>query len=857
MPLAPGSRLGLFEIIGPLGAGGMGEVYRARDMRLGRDVALKVLPEAFARDPVRVGRFSREARMLASVNHPSIAAIYGAEEDGDTRYLVLELVPGDTLAEWMSRGPLSLDESLSFARQIAEALEAAHERGVVHRDLKPSNIKVTPDGKIKVLDLGLAKMMEEPHEETNLSNSPTMVQDHTRPGVILGTAEFMSPEQARGKAIDKRTDIWAFGCILFEMLCGHRAFSGETISDILAAILTKEPQWNALPPYTPARIRDLLDRCLEKDANQRLRDIGEARVEIERVLSGDSAPPRRSHRPRWRLAAALVIILAGGWIFLVQRHGAPSAGVGEKALVVLPAKILSDFPGGQLVGDGLVETLSVRLNQVPGIQVVTPGAAVLAADKNSDSFGAARSVGAHLVVRSSVVRNGEMVRIIYSVWNVQTRQEVAGGTVDGTTSDLFGMQDRLAENVAVALKLPAPSKKMATPVGLETASQQERYLEAVGLLQRYDRRDAVEKAVRILETLAGERPDSPLAQAALGRAALAMFDFTQERAWADRAFSAAEAAHRLAPALPEVEITLGETLLATGREKDAVESFRRALASQPGRYEALLGLGRALGASGQDQEAAAAFRRAIALQPGVFAAYNQLGAFDAGRGRFREAAQSFQTVTRLVPDSYRAFSNLGGVWTMGCDFSSALAAYRKALQLKPDDPDSASNLGLTQLWTGNFAEAVASLEKAARAAPNDYRVWANLGDAYRGARAPQEKTNAAFQRSLGLARDALKLNPKEAAAYSFVATDLAKTGHASEAGGQVQKALALDGKNPNVLSDAAIVAALSGRTDEAVAFLQRAVEAGYCRAIVARQPEFESLRQDSRYQSLLAARPAA
>src|SRR5262252_4711397 len=211
MPLAPGARLGLFEILGPLGAGGMGEVYRARDTRLGREVALKVLPEAFARDPVRVGRFSREARMLASVNHPSIAAIYGAEEDGGIRYLVLELVPGDTLAERMAAGALSLDESLSFARQIAEALEAAHERGVVHRDLKPSNNKVPPDGKIKVLDLGLAKIMEEPSEETDLSNSPTLVQDQTRPGVILGTAEFMSPEQARGKTIDKRTDIWAFG----------------------------------------------------------------------------------------------------------------------------------------------------------------------------------------------------------------------------------------------------------------------------------------------------------------------------------------------------------------------------------------------------------------------------------------------------------------------------------------------------------------------------------------------------------------------------------------------------------------------------------------------------------------------
>src|SRR5215831_5781019 len=483
MPLEPGTRLGLFEVVGPLGAGGMGEVYRARDTRLGREVALKVLPEAFARDPVRVGRFSREARMLASINHPSIAAIYGAEEDGGIRYLVLELVPGDTLAERMAGGAISLDESLSFARQIAEALEAAHERGVVHRDLKPSNIKVTPEGKIKVLDLGLAKMMEETSEEADLSNSPTLVQDQTRPGVILGTAEFMSPEQARGKTIDKRTDIWAFGCILFEMLSGRRAFSGETVSDILAAILTREPEWPALPAHTPARIRDLLARCLQKDANQRLRDIGDARVEIERVQAGDIAPPR-PQRPKWRLAAALLVILAAVLASLLLRRGARVTSASEgRSLVVLPAKVLSDFPGGQLVGDGLVETLSVRLNEVPGIQVVTPVAAVQASDKTADPLGAARSVGAGLVVRSSVARDGSKVRFTYSVWNVQTRRQVAGDTVDGSASDLFGFQDELAERVALALKLPRPARTTPTSTGLETANQQERYVQALGHLQ--------------------------------------------------------------------------------------------------------------------------------------------------------------------------------------------------------------------------------------------------------------------------------------------------------------------------------------------------------------------------------------
>ena len=250
MALQPGTRLGSFEVLGPLGAGGMGEVYRARDTRLGRDVAIKVLPESFARDPDRIARFEREARLLAAVNHPAIGAIYGAEEFDSLRCIIMELVPGETLAERISRGPMTFEEACDLSSQIAEALEAAHEKGVIHRDLKPSNIKVTPEGKVKVLDFGLAKAMETSSPDEGLSDSPTapMAQkEHTRAGTILGTAAFMSPEQARGKPVDKRTDIWAFGCILYEMLSGRRAFAGETATDILAAIVSDEPDWSRLP----------------------------------------------------------------------------------------------------------------------------------------------------------------------------------------------------------------------------------------------------------------------------------------------------------------------------------------------------------------------------------------------------------------------------------------------------------------------------------------------------------------------------------------------------------------------------------------------------------------------------------
>ncbi len=309
MTINAGTRLGPYEILSPLGAGGMGEVYRARDTRLAREVAVKVLPEEFFEGEERRQRFEREARLLAALNHPGIAAIYSFEEipgspsspssssSQATRHLlVMELVEGEGLDARIISGSLSLEESLSFARQIAEALEAAHEKGIVHRDLKPANVKVTNEGRVKLLDFGLAKIFESEASVSNpsISYSPTLTARGTAAGVILGTAAYMSPEQARGKPVDKRTDVWAFGCVLYEMLVGRKAFEGETVSDTLAAILRGEPDWAALPQQTPGKIRDLLRKCLRREAKQRLHDIADARLELEEALAPQQGSARAS-----------------------------------------------------------------------------------------------------------------------------------------------------------------------------------------------------------------------------------------------------------------------------------------------------------------------------------------------------------------------------------------------------------------------------------------------------------------------------------------------------------------------------------------------------------------------------------
>jgi eukaryotic-like serine/threonine-protein kinase len=319
-----GKELGHYQITSQIGKGGMGEVYQAKDQKLGRDVAIKVLPEEFARDADRIARFQREAKLLASLNHANIAAIHGLEESGGTNFLVLELVEGETLADRIKAGPIPVEESLKLAFQIAEALEAAHEKGVIHRDLKPANIKVTPDGKVKVLDFGLAKAFAGEQTELNLSNSPTLSYAATQQGVILGTAAYMSPEQAKGKTVDKKTDIWAFGCVLYEMLTGQAAFQGEDVTEILAAVVKGGVNLDLLPANLTPRVREVLSRCLQKDLKRRYRDIGDVEFELEQVLANPSdtlAQPVMIAEHRNKLRTMLQ------WIAMALVLGAIIAGV--------------------------------------------------------------------------------------------------------------------------------------------------------------------------------------------------------------------------------------------------------------------------------------------------------------------------------------------------------------------------------------------------------------------------------------------------------------------------------------------------------------------------------------------------
>jgi tetratricopeptide (TPR) repeat protein len=429
---------------------------------------------------------------------------------------------------------------------------------------------------------------------------------------------------------------------------------------------------------------------------------------------------------------------------------------------------------------------------------------------------------------------------------------VDGDTIDGSASDIFAVQDKLVDRVASGLKLPKPLKRTPTPSGLETASEQERYLQALGALQRYDQPASIDQALGILEVLARDRPASPLVQAAFGRAALMKFNETRDSSWTDRASEAIARAQELEGATAEVEATLGELKLRTGQPKQAVSAFEKALSAQPNSFDALLGLARAYDESGELTRAEVTYNRAISLQPSYFGGYSKLAGFYFNHGRFREAADSFRRVTELTPDNAKAFSNLGGTLLQLSEFDQALQAFRKSVALTPTDL-AWSNIGTLEFYKGRYAASAEAFEKALALQPNHYENWANLGDARRMLPGQELRAAEAYDRSMFLALKELETNPDNAHVHSYFGLALAKTGKIAEARYQAARSLQLAPSNPEFLYNSAVVWIHAQKRTEALTDLRKAVEAGYNPELIRRDPEFADLQKEKDFQQVIAA----
>jgi serine/threonine protein kinase/Flp pilus assembly protein TadD len=676
--LAVGDKLGPYEILAPIGAGGMGEVYRAHDSKLGRDVAIKALAHELARDTDRLARFRREARTLAALNHPNIAAIYGLEESGGSYCLVMELVPGQTLAERLIAGALPVEEVLRICGQIAEALGAAHQKGITHRDIKPANIKVTPEGRVKVLDFGLAKVAPEAQAETTPADAPT-VTEMTQAGVILGTPGYMSPEQVRGELVDQRADIWAFGCVLYELLVGHRPFRGGSFAEIIACVLKTEPAWHALPAKTPPKARDLLRRCLEKDPCQRLSDIADARKDIEEALLVPAS--RRPAEP----------------------------GCVIDSLAVLPFANASGDPQMEYLSDGLTESIIFSLSQLPDLRVMSRSAVFRHKGRAEEAQVVGQALGVGALLTGKVLQRGETLLVSAELVDVENGWHLWGAQYRRKVEDIFATQEDIANEISEKLRLKLAPEKQNLLARRYTDDVEAYHLYLKGRFYWAKRtEDGLNKGIQYFRQAIELDPTYALAYAGVGEGyvPLAVYCHLHPKDACPKARAAALAALEIDPKLAEARTVLGAmvSLYDWDLEKGERE-LRQAVALDPKYPRARQALGENLTISGRFEEALAEAQQALELDPLALS----LNAFMAMTHYFRrEYDKAIEHGLRTVdmdPNFFPGYFYLGMAYQMDSQFPLAAAALQQARALSNNSTLMVASLGAALAAWGKQEDA--------------------------------------------------------------------------------------------------------------------------------------------------------
>ncbi|MGE5359971.1 MAG: protein kinase domain-containing protein [Bacteroidales bacterium] len=710
-----GRQYGPYRILSLLGAGGMGEVYRARDTKLDREVAIKMLPFAFARDPKRLARLRQEARTLASLNHPNIAGIYGLEESPEGDFLVLELVVGETPA-----GPIALETALDYACQVAEALQAAHECGIVHRDLKPSNLKVTPQGTVKVLDFGLAKGIVRTQGVADGAESASGVAGvSTVTGHVLGTPGYMSPEQARGGDVDQRTDIWAFGCLLYELLAGRRAFESRTEVDTIAAVMELEPEWQALPARTPAKVRGLLRQCLHKDVHCRLNTMAAALTTLRDARRGQ----RRS-------------VTEPGPASVGRRR--PRAASRIRSLAVLPLTNFARDPEQDYFVDGMTEALIAELAQVGALRVISRTSAMHYKGTTKTAPEIARELGVDAIVEGSVMREGDRVRITAQLIHAATDRHLWARTYDRDMRDVLALQSEVALAIADEIQVTVTPQERARllrerPVNLEA---HEEYIRG-----RYHWGHAhPQKGIEHFQRTIAIDPDNAQAYAGIADAQCMLFGAALQvvppAVVAPQARVAALKALELDASLAEPHVTLARVLFWHDRDPVGAErELRRAIQLNPNCAMAYFHLGMLLADLRRSNQAVAAFRRAIQLDP--VSCWNstiagwimfELGHEEAGKELLQKALE-------LDPNFFYSWSASAVLHTYEGKYDEAAAEAHEGVRLSTGLPAARGFAAYVLGRAGRRTEALAivdELEEAShqRYVPASAMAWAfaGLGD---------------------------------------------------------------------------------------------------------------------------------
>jgi len=623
MTLDPGTFLGPYEVEAPLGEGGMGEVYRARDTRLGRTVAIKVLPEAVSLDPARRNRFDLEARAVASLSHPNICALFDIGDQGGIHYLVMEHLPGTTLARRLESGPLSLREALRVGSQVASGLAAAHAQGVIHRDLKPANIMLTPNG-AKVLDFGLAKSLASDAPAEKLTESPTIME--TAAHVILGTAAYMSPEQARGKPLDPRTDVWSFGVVLYEMLTGQRLLEGDTVADVISAVLHAPPDWSALPGDTPQPVRSLLEQLLERDLGKRPAQLTEAVSRLELALADTS-----------RVAAPAV----------------EAESPGGNSIVVLPFANLSPDPENEYFSDGLTEEVIADLSQVRALQVISRTTAMRLKGTKQDLRTLAKELNVRYALEGSVRKAGNDLRITTQLIDTRTDQTLWSDKYRGTLDDVFEIQEEVSRAIVKSLRVtltPDEDKKLAQSPGPNPRAY-DVYLKTRRDIESFTWK-GLDRARKELEEALGVMGDQVLLYKALGMAYWQYVNggLSADRGYLDQAEACARKILEMEPESPHGTALLGLVAIQRGDITGWLRNFEKAYAADPGDPQHGIWLGLGWAWTGFPERARPVLERQLAVDPHSSYVHFGLGMLDFNEGRYEAAIEQYERANQFMPE---------------------------------------------------------------------------------------------------------------------------------------------------------------------------------------------------------------
>ena len=871
MALIAGTSLGRYEIQSPLGAGGMGEVYLARDPLLGRTVAIKLLPTAFAGDPDRLRRFQQEAQTSAALNHPRILAIHDVGQAGDQPFIVMEYVRGETLAAYLRHGRASLARALEIGIEIANALAAAHGARIVHRDLKPANIMVTGDGHIKVLDFGLAKFL---WTETSAPTLPGNARADTSVGHVLGTPGYMSPEQLFGDRVDERTDIYTLGVILFELVTGQRPY--RDIFDLLRGDDPTKPIRTAreVDETIAPEISATIGRAMARKPEDRFQTAGELEAELQRLLLDEATasgagsrsgtagrstavePPVAGRRRVLLYATLLLAALVAGAVAvpLVNRIAGTATAPAERPVIaVLPLDNLSGDESKAYLGVGIADTLTTFLDRLSSVSVVSrwnlleEGASTKRPLKEI-----ARNLGVTMLVRGSVQTAGDIVYVNVRLESLDG-ELVWSGHEQAGHEQLILLQNRLADSLINNLQVTvteADRQKLARPQ-TQNAEALKTYWRGVELLGP-DNAD-FDAAVAHFKKATTLDAGFSLAFATLGETYRRRAVRTNDGAMMEQAIAAVDEALRLDPEQPEVRLSRAAVLRSTGRPAAALHEVERVLADQPDNYNAHRLRGQLLAKEGRTNEALAALQRAADLAPNYWPNQEQLGLFFYSNGRFQEAIDAFTRLTRLKPDAL-PFQQLGAMYLNQGNFARARENFDRSNKVK-QNAESFANLGTIAFYEQKYDEALRAYEAAMKLEPNNAVHRGNLGDVYRKLGRPSD-ARAAYLTAIDLGEQWLNANPNDATTVSRLGVYYVKVGSRKQAAQYADRAVRTSPTDPDVLYLRAVVLALLGE-QPAVAMkqLSEAVERGYAVHFVLRDDDVASLRSLQAFQRLAAAKP--